>query len=97
MASNRQVRLLDASWTASWTEDWLVPTAMTIYAYSRGGAAAAGLAGVARMLPATIGAPMLGVLVDRWRREVVLRVAFGVQAAACSAMAAAYWAGMPLV
>src|SRR5262249_35563885 len=70
---------------------------MTIYAYSRGGAAAAGLAGVARMLPATVGAPVLGVLVDRWRREVVLRVAYGVQAAACLAMAAAYWAGMPLV
>jgi CRP-like cAMP-binding protein len=97
MASNRQLRLLHASWTASWVEDWLVPVAMSIYAYSRGGAAAAGLAGVARMLPSTVGAPVLGVLVDRWRREVVLRVAYGVQAAACLAMAAAYWAGMPLV
>jgi len=97
MASNRQLRLLHASWTASWIEDWLVPVAMTIYAYSRGGAVAAGLVGVARMLPATVGAPVLGVLVDRWRREVVLRVAYGVQAAACLAMAAAYWAGMPLV
>ena len=97
MAPNRQLRLLYASWTASWVEDWLVPTAMAIYAYSRGGAAAAGLAGVARMLPSTVGAPVLGVLVDRWRREVVLRVAYGVQAAACLAMAAVYWAGMTLV
>ena len=97
MAPNWQLRLLHASWTASWIEDWLVPTAMSIYAYSRGGAAAAGLVGVARMLPSTVGAPVLGVLVDRWRREVVLRVAYGVQAAACLAMAAAFWAGMPLV
>lgn len=79
MASNRQLRLLHASWTASWVEDWLVPVAMNIYAYSRGGAAAAGLAGVARMLPSTVGAPVLRVLVDRWRREVVLRVAYGVR------------------
>jgi len=49
------------------------------------------------MLPSAAGAPALGVLVDRWRREVVLRVAYGVQAAACLAMAAAYSAGMPLV
>ena len=96
MASNRQLRLLHASWTASWVEDFLLPTAMSIYAYSRGGAAAAGLAGVARMLPSTLGAPVLGMLVDRWRREIVLRVAYGVQAAACLAMAAAYWLGMPL-
>jgi CRP-like cAMP-binding protein len=88
--------LVHGSWAASWTEDFLVPTAMSIYAYSQGGAAAAGLAGVARMLPSTLGAPVLGVLVDRWRREVVLRVAYGVQAAACLAMAAAYWTGMPL-
>ena len=74
-----------------------MPVAMSIYAYSRGGAAAAGLAGVVRMLPSAAGAPALGVLVDRWRREVVLRVAYGVQAAACLAMAAAYSAGMPLV
>jgi len=97
IAPNRQLRLLHASWAASWIEDWLVPVAMSIYAYSRGGAAAAGLAGVVRMLPSAVGAPALGVLVDRWRREVVLRVAYGVQAAACLAMAAAYWAGMPLV
>src|SRR5262249_56974940 len=97
MASNRQLRLLHASWTASWIEDWLVRVAMSSCAYSRGGVAAAGVVGVARMLPSAVGAPVLGVLVDRWRREVVRRVAYGVQAAACLAMAAAYWAGMPLV
>lgn len=74
-----------------------MPTALSIYLYSQGGAALAGLAGVVRMLPSTVGSPALAVFVDRWRREVVLRVAYGVQAAMCLAMAAAYWAGMPLV
>jgi MFS family permease len=90
------MRLLQVAWTASWIEDYLVPIAMSVYAYNRGGAAAAGLAGVARMLPSTIAAPALGVLVDRWRRERVLLLAFVVQAGACVAMAVAISVSAPL-
>ena len=90
------MRLLQVAWAASWIEDYLVPIAMSVYAYGRGGAAAAGLAGVARIIPSTVAAPALGVFVDRWPRERVLVLSFAVQAGACAAMAVAFSVSAPL-
>jgi len=93
---NSPLRLLQVAWAASWVEDWLLPVAVGIYAFGIGGASAAGIAGVVRMLPSAVAAPVLGLLVDRWPRRRVLALAFVVQAGACAAMAAAFWLGASL-
>jgi len=76
--------------------EYAVWVAMLIYAYSRGGAGAAGLVAVAEMVPAAIVAPMVAPIADRRSPVLLLAGGYLVQAAAMAATAAAVFVGAPL-
>ena len=77
---------------ATWT--WFV--VLAVYAYDEGGAAAVGIAALARMLPAGLVAPAAGHLVDRLSRRDVVVAAVVAQVALAAAAAAAVAADAPL-
>src|SRR5437764_11277971 len=66
------LRRAELSFGAAWAGEWAVTVAVGILAFNHGGAAAVGLVGLARMLPAALLAPVAAVVVDRYRREYVL-------------------------
>src|SRR3954470_8490014 len=72
------LRTIQGSWCAASVGGWALFVALSVYAFDRGGAAAVGLAAVARMVPAGLAAPLAGVLVDRRpRRDVLVAVCAG--------------------
>lgn len=70
--ANPNLRCAQLSFGVAWAGEWAVTVAVGILAFRHGGAAAVGVVGLARMLPAALLAPVAGVLVDRYRRERVL-------------------------
>ena len=72
------LRRLQAAWFASQVGNWASFVALSVYAYGVGGASAVGLAALARMLPAALAAPAMGLLGDRHsRRDVLVTVTAG--------------------
>ncbi len=55
-----------------WAGEWAATVAVGVIAFRHGGAAAVGLVGVARMIPAALVAPFAATIADRARRERVL-------------------------
>ena len=76
--------------------EYAVWIAMFVYAYSRGGAGAAGLVAVAEMVPAAVVAPMVASVADRRSPVSLLGGGYLVQAAAMAATAVAVLVGVPL-
>ena len=76
---------------AAWTSEGGFLTVLAVYAYEQGGAAAIGLVGVVRLLPAAVGLPFLALLADRLSRRRVLMWTSLIRALAvgCAALAAA--------
>lgn len=66
------LRRAQLSFGLAWTGDWMVTVAIGILAFRDGGAAAVGIVGMARMVPAALLAPLAAGLADRYRRERVL-------------------------
>jgi MFS family permease len=95
VVTNRALRRVQLSWAASITAYWAFIIALAVYAYGEGGAAAVGLVGVIRVLPAFVAAPFAGVLGDRYRREVILVILSFVRAGFMAATAAVLFAGGP--
>jgi MFS family permease len=93
--TNPALRRIELSWAASITAYWAFIIALAVYAYDEGGAAAVGLVGVIRVLPAFIAAPFAGVLGDRYRRDVLLVVLSFIRAGFMAATAAVMFAGGP--
>jgi MFS family permease len=79
------LRRVESAWAGYYVADWSAFVALSIYAYDFGGAAAVGLLGLVRALPAALGVPAGSTVADRTRRE---RVLFVVQAARAVALAA---------
>src|SRR5918995_1112905 len=72
------LRRLQLAWSAASVGGWVFFIVLAVYAYDQGGAAAVGLAALARMVPAGLAAPLAGVVVDRRsRREVLLAITLG--------------------
>src|SRR5215207_4461081 len=71
-AVNDNLRRAQLSYFAAWTAEWAFTVALGIVAYRDGGAAAVGLVGLLRMVPAAVVAPLATPLADRGRRERVL-------------------------
>ena len=69
------LRRIQLAWMGASVGGWTFMVALSVYAYGRGGAAAVGLAALARMLPAGLAAPVAGALADRHSRRDVLLVA----------------------
>jgi MFS family permease len=69
---NRDLRLVQLSWAGSVTAYWVFIVALSLFAYDEGGAAAVGLVGLLRVLPAVVASPFAAVLGDRYPRQRVL-------------------------
>ena len=96
---NRELRQVELAWGASIVAEWAHFVALGVFAYNAGGTTAVGIAGLARMLPAAVVAPLGSSLGDHFRRERVLVATSLVGACALAGSAAAFFAGgnAPLV
>jgi predicted MFS family arabinose efflux permease len=86
------LRRAQAAFGFMWAGEWAATVAVGVIAFDHGGAAAVGLVGVARMVPAALVAPLAATIADRARRERVLTwvgVMRGLTLGAASAVSAA--------
>src|SRR5688572_9602182 len=67
-----ELRRVQHSYGACSLAHWAFYLIISIYAYDYGGAAAVGVAALARLLPAGLAAPFAGLLVDRRSRRDLL-------------------------
>jgi MFS family permease len=86
---NANLRRVELALAGSIVGEWSYAVAISVYAYERGGAAAVGLVGLIRMLPAAAAAPFAAVLGDRFRRERVMVASDLIRLLALGAAAAA--------
>src|SRR5687767_5565994 len=59
---NPELRRVELAWAGSVTGDWAYVVALAVFAWDAGGAAAVGLVGLIRFVPAAIAAPFAAVL-----------------------------------
>jgi MFS family permease len=90
---SEDLRRADLGLCASVTADWAHFVALAVFAYDVGGALGVGLAGLVRLLPATVLAPVAASVGDRVRRERFLVAVALVGAAALAGSAAAFFLG----
>ena len=90
---NTDLRRVELAWGASIAAEWAHFVALGIFAYDAGGTAAVGIAGLVRMLPAALIAPLAAGLGDRFRRERFLLAIALAGSAALAASGAAFFAG----
>jgi MFS family permease len=76
--------------------EYSVWIAMLVYAYSRGGAAIAGVVALAQLVPAAVLAPVFAAVADRRSPVVLLAGGYLVQAAGMGGAAVAIAGGVPL-
>jgi MFS family permease len=69
---NPNIRRIEAAWAASIIAYWAYGIALAVFAYQEGGAAAVGIVGLIRFVPAAIASPFAAMLGDRFRRERVI-------------------------
>jgi MFS family permease len=68
------LRRLQLAWVGSILGGWAYLVALGVYAYDQGGAAAVGLVGLIRLIPAAVAAPFTASLADRFSRVGVMIV-----------------------
>jgi MFS family permease len=86
---NPQLRRLELSWAGFFLGEWTYFVALSVYAFEVGGAAALGLLGVVRMVPAAMALPFGGMLADRYPRQRVLLGIYSLRALLFLAIAGA--------
>jgi len=94
---NRDIGRLELGWTASVTADWAYVVAVMVTAYQANGALAVGGVGVARMLVATVSAPILSGLAGRFGPRRLLIAIDAIRLLAIAAAALLLAAGGPPV
>ena len=94
-AGNPDLRRLELALTALVMGQWSYTVVVAVYAYHQGGAAAVGLVGLIRMLPAAFAAPLTALLADRYRRQRVLLIAACCEGLGVGVTAAAVLGGVP--
>jgi MFS family permease len=92
---SRELRRLELAWGGFFVVDLATLLALSVWAFGRGGASAAGLVGLLRMVPAAVALPFGAAVIDRFARHRVLVVVYGAQAALLAAVAATIGAGGP--
>ena len=70
--ANPNLRRLQLGWAGSNIGTWAYGVALAVFAYNEGGAAAVGIVGLIRWIPAAIAAPFFGVMADRYPRRRVM-------------------------
>jgi MFS family permease len=70
--SSAPLRRLQLAWAGSILGGWAYLVALGVYAYDEGGAAAVGIVGLIRLVPAALAAPFTASLVDRFSRVAVM-------------------------
>jgi MFS family permease len=88
---NPGIRRVELAWGAAIGAEWAHFVALGVFAYGAGGTTAVGVAGLARMLPAALVAPLASTLGDRFRRERFLLGIAAVGAAALVASAVVFF------
>jgi MFS family permease len=88
---NPGIRRVELAWGASIAAEWAHFVALGVFAYEAGGTTAVGIAGLVRMLPAALVAPLASTLGDRFRRERFLLWTAAVGAAALGASALVFF------
>src|SRR5918995_1732443 len=91
-----ELRRVQLGWTGASVGGWVFFIVLAVYAYNEGGAAAVGVAALARMVPAGLAAPLAGVIVDRRSRRDVLVAITVARSLALAGIAAAVAADAPL-
>jgi len=74
------LRRVEFAWAGYYVAEWASFVALSVYAYGFGGAAAVGVLGLVRTLPAALCVPAGTALADRTRRERVLLLIQSVRA-----------------
>ena len=90
---NRNLRRVELAWGASIAAEWAHFVALGVFAYHAGGTTGVGIAGLVRMLPAAILAPLASSLGDRFHRERFMLAISLAGTVALAATAVAYFAG----
>lgn len=85
--ANPGIRRLQLAFAGSAIGQWAAGTAVTVFSFTAGGAAAVSLQLVLRMLPSAIAAPFLSTFADRFPRVRVMVVADLLRVAIVTAMA----------
>jgi MFS family permease len=89
------LRRIELALAGSVTGEWAYAIALAVYAFDRGGAAAVGLVGLIRFVPAAVAAPFAAVLGDRYRRDRVMVAADVLRALATAGAGGAALSGAP--
>jgi MFS family permease len=89
------LRRLQGAWSAVAIGHWGLLVAVSVYAYGQGGEKAVGIIFLLRLVPAGLLAPFVGVLGDRYRREIVLFGSALLRFVLCAAAAVAVWRDAP--
>src|ERR687887_1604212 len=93
LAGNDNLRRVQLAWGAWTTAEWAHFVALGVFAYTAGGTSAVGIAGLVRMLPAALLAPLASSLGDRFRRERFLLAIAVTGCCALAGSALAFFAG----
>lgn len=93
--ANADLRRIELALAGSITGEWAYGIALAVYAFEQGGAAAVGLVGLIRFLPAALSAPFAAVLGDRFRRDRVMVSADVLRALATAGSGLAALEGAP--
>src|SRR5215212_1964200 len=72
VAANPQLRRVLVAWGVGIAGEWAFLVVLSVTAYERGGAAAVGIVGAVRVVPAALAAPLGSTLIDRLPRARVL-------------------------
>ncbi len=83
------LRRLQGAWSAVALGHWGLLVAVSVYAYAQDGEKAVGIVFLLRLVPAGLLAPFVGVLGDRYRRELVLFVSALLRCGLCAGAAVA--------
>ena len=86
---NRSLLLVELAWLAFNSAEWGVWLALTVWAYTNGGAAAVSLIVIVQLVPSIFIAPYLGAITDRARAGRVLFIGLLVMGVSMAGLAAA--------
>src|SRR5918911_882448 len=87
----RNLRRLELAYVGAIAADWAFTVGLGVFAYEKGGATAVGVVGLARMLPAAPGTPLVSAVAHRPEREHVLVAVAAVAAGAVGGRGAPFF------